>query len=132
MAEASKKLVEWLEKVGHEVCDQPTTDDTGTIVSVTNDEALARLMWQQALGYVQTVVNHDGSEQHRIYPPDRQAQQFIIERREGKQVVMDDKDKGITATDRIIDLVKDKLNLLADQSVTDELPMVKVDDPSGG
>lgn len=88
-----------------------TIDDDGN--TLTKEEVLAALVWKEALGYTEKVKNAKGIMEDRIVKPAAWAQQYIYERLDGKvaQVEAEEGSK-ITATERVRDLVKQRLNKL--------------------
>ena len=108
-----------LKKIGSEVYDQVYTDAKGTIRPISNDERLARLIFRQALGYEEETENPDGSMTHRVFSPDVRMQQFIIERREGRQTVPQD-DKAASILDTIREITKSRINKIAEEAVEDK------------
>ena len=107
----NRQLGDYLEKIGCEIHDQSYTDAHGVIRPITRDEALARQIWKQALGYEEETTNADGMVVHRVYPPDPKMQQFLIERREGKAIVKSsDENEGASLLDKISELTKQKIN----------------------
>ena len=117
----SKRLSELLEEIGQEEHDDMHIMPDGTIQprSVTKDEALARAIWDRALGCERVKKNGDGTEIHHICPPDPKMQQFIIERREGK-IVIPIEPGGTTLLDKIDEIAKAEANDLAEQSLDDD------------
>jgi len=109
-----KELSKWLEKIGDELSLEASCGMDGTRHAQTNFEALCRLIWKQALGYVET-VNHGDKEVHRVHPPDLKAQALILERLEGKPISMDDvKDQLPQLLGRLDAVIKDRINKAAD------------------
>lgn len=115
----TKTLVEWLKEIGEEY-GAGTLQEDGTIVgTITNDEQLARQIWQRALGYVKNIKQEDGSFAHREILPDPKAQQFIIERREGKYVDPIGDKNPMKALEKINDAIQGQLNTLTEAIVDD-------------
>lgn len=115
----AKSLHNWLEDIGQEEILEPTEDKTGAIQAMTKDEKLARSIWQRALGYQETIEHPDGMVSHTTHPPEAKAQQFIIERREGKFA---DPTKDIhrpKPLDRIQEKFKNATNKTASQSLNE-------------
>jgi len=114
----SKSLSEWLEQIGQEMFIEGLRPD-GTVIQRSNDEQLARLIWDRAIG-VQTETKHeDGSISVNVANPDARAQQFIFERREGKSVVPPE-DTGLTPLDRVSEMVANDLNDAAEDAIDDD------------
>lgn len=114
----SKSLSDWLEKIGHEMFIVGAHPD-GTLVQRTNDEQLARLIWERALGQQIQTEHEDGSVSVNVLKPDAKAQSFIFERREGKFVAPLE-DNSLTPLDRIDDMIKDEMNDAAKAAVDGE------------
>ena len=113
-----RSLSKLLEDIGAEIHNEGFADASGIIRPIIKDEALARQIWRRALGYVEVIKNDDGTETHRIYPPDPKMQQFLIERREGKFVPPSD-EKTITLLERISELARNQVNAAAEKIVDD-------------
>ena len=114
-----KTLVEWLKEIGEEQYECGIPEPDGTIRVITNDEQLARQIWQRALGYVKNTVQEDRSIAHREILPDPKAQQFIIERREGKYVDPIGDKNPMKALEKINDAIQGQLNTLTEAIVDD-------------
>lgn len=68
---------------------------------VTKAEALARLMWKKALGYVETKTV-GGEETHTIYHPDKQMIGMLYDRIEGRApITVGDSDGKMTTAERV-------------------------------
>lgn len=101
-----KKLTEELRRLGSQVHDI-LPDGT----QITRDEALADLIWKQALGWTEQRRNKEGNLEEVIHPPNRDWGQFLYERREGKSVTATpDTEGGMKATDKVRELTKQRLN----------------------
>jgi len=107
-----KTLSEWLERIGAENCPEASFGADGTVKIQSNDEALARLLWRQALGYVETVTDINGQViRQQAHAPDRNSQQIILERREGKPATIDaDESATPKLMDRLSQAIIEKLN----------------------
>ena len=114
----SAPLQKWLTEIGRESNDEKLGSD-GRITTITNDEQLARMIWQRALGYIETSTDKNGQEHVTIHLPDAKAQQFIFERREGKAAEVHEGD-GLTAGQKIANDIKDQLNDLAQKTLNDD------------
>lgn len=112
---ANKSLVDWLKEIGQEGSEDELQPD-GTIRSMTNDERLARMIWERALGSIRDIEREDGSTTHFERLPDAKAQQFIIERREGKYTEPV-KDGSVKPLERISKAIQDQLNATTEQIV---------------
>ena len=115
-----KRLTEYLEEIGREIHSKSHVDITGTIRvrDISKEEALAREVWQRALGFEKEVINEDGSVSHRVSPPDPKMQMFIFERLEGKNV-QPPEDKKASLVKKITDMTIANLNKMAEE-VTDD------------
>ncbi len=111
----NKSLTDYLVAIGQEI-DRSHADVDDTLIPITKDEALARELFNRALGYVVVTENGDGTSSHRVIPPDPKAQQFIFERREGKFVTPQ---SGRTASllEKIADITKSQANTFARKAV---------------
>jgi hypothetical protein len=89
-----------------------TIRDNGDVV--TRYQKLAEMIWNQALGFEETVVDDEGNRKKVIHKPVAWCQQYIFERLEGKSAVAVTEDEGrIKASDRVRELAKSRLNSLA-------------------
>lgn len=105
----TRALTGELKKLASEV---HTITDDGT--PVTREQALAAMIWQQALGWVETIRDEDGNRKEVKHPPVAWCQQFLFERTEGKAPIATTEDAGgIKAADKVRQLAKDRLNKLA-------------------
>jgi len=87
------------------------TDD-GT--PLTRAEALARLLWNMALGYSEKVRDEDGTLKTVIHPPVAWSVQYLYERLEGRpQTAIAEDDTRIRAADKVRELSKQRLNKMA-------------------
>lgn len=108
MAKLGKKLSEELAKLAKEA---HTITDDGTVV--TREQALADLIWKQALGWKEKVRDEEGNLKEVSHPPVAWAQQYVYERCDGKAPMAEiDQVKGIKASERIRDLSRNRLNAL--------------------
>lgn len=81
---------------------------------VTKDEVLAELIWSQALGWTEETLDDEGNKQKIVHKPVAWAQQYIIERREGRAPQsVPDQAEGIRAADKVRKLAQDRINTLA-------------------
>lgn len=81
---------------------------------ITNEQKLAKLIWQQALGWVELVKDDDGKLKQKIHPPVSWCQQFLYERLEGKApIAAPDNSSGLKASEKVSKLAKDRVNQLA-------------------
>ena len=82
---------------------------------MTKDEVLARKIWEAALGHEEETAIDDVI-QHRVFPPEKWAQQFIFERREGKNVTPQEQ-RAINLLERISEVATDQINKDAKHAV---------------
>lgn len=108
-----------------------TMTDEGELI--TRSEALAQLLWKKALGYKETVVVKDKSDEIICHKPEAWAIQMIYERMEGKApIAIIDEKQQITAAEKISDLARTKLNQQAKAVVTVPEKNRSVDMPDNG
>jgi hypothetical protein len=114
---SSKELTKHLRALAMEA---ESLADSGE--TITKAEALSRLLWKKALGY--TAMEMRGEADKRVmtevyHPPESWAIQMIYERLEGKvpQSAVDDAGKT-TAAERVSDLARTRINMLAGAPVT--------------
>lgn len=80
-------------------------------------EALARLMWQRALGYVEQRVEK-GALVSTVHPPDKMLMGMIFDRMEGRAPLMNpDKKDRRTIADRVSEQGKKRSNKIAESSL---------------
>lgn len=105
----TRALTGELKKLAGEV---HTITDDGT--PVTREQALANLIWKQALGWEELTRDEMGTAKKVWHPPVAWAQQYLFERMEGKapQAVSEDMG-GMKAADKVRELSKERLNKLA-------------------
>lgn len=114
MASAPRKLntralTRHLTEIGQEAV---TIDNEGR--PITREEALARLLWDKALGYVDQVKTDEGAMKDVIHKPESWAMQYIYDRREGRAVVSIAEDEGrVKAAEKVRDLAKARINSMA-------------------
>lgn len=89
-----------------------TVDDNGRPIS--REEALADLLWNKALGYVEQVRDDEGNQKSVVHKPEAWAIQYIYDRREGRAVISVAEDEGrVKAAEKVRDLAKARINSLA-------------------
>ena len=94
-------------------------DTDGEDRMASKAEALARLMWKKALGYIEEKVNDDGSKERIIHPPDRTMMAMIFDRMEGRApLVNPDKKDRRTIADKVSEQGAKRINKIADSSLT--------------
>lgn len=108
-AKATKTLTKLIKEIGQR---KHTIDDEGRVVS--KFEALAWLIWNKSLGYVEKDVK---TGEETKYKPDRSFISMILDRTEGKvapTVAGGAKDK-VTVADRVGEQAKKRINQLAEK-----------------
>jgi len=81
---------------------------------ITRYEKLAKLIWDQALGYTEKVRDDEGNLKEIVHKPVAWAQQYVFERLEGKAIMaVAEEDGRIKAAEKVRDLAKDRINKLA-------------------
>lgn len=102
-----KSLRAELRKLASEVSDQ--VDEAGD--PLTNDQVLARMIWQQAKGWTEVIRDDNGNRKEIVHPPVAWCQQFLFEQIEGKAPIsVPDDIQGIRALDKVSDLAAQRLN----------------------
>lgn len=105
----TRALTGELKKLAGEV---HTVTDDGT--PVTREQALAELIWKQALGWMEVTRDENGNRKEIPHPPVAWAQQYLFERMEGKAPQATTEDTGgMKAADKVRELSKDRINKLA-------------------
>jgi hypothetical protein len=82
---AGMMLTKFLKQIGEEQTELVKNKD-GEEILVSRMEALARLIWKCAIGYVEDVTHDDGSKTIHVCAPDRAAWHLIFDRIEGKKI----------------------------------------------
>lgn len=104
-----RALTKHLQSLGAEA---HTMLDDGT--PITREEALARLLWNMALGYTEKTLNDEGHWVETYHKPVAWAMQAVWDRREGKvPTAIGEDENRVKASDRVRDLAKARLNSLA-------------------
>jgi hypothetical protein len=90
-------------------------DDEGN--PITREAALAKQVWQRALGWVEIIRDDVGNRQEVQHKPESWAVQYLFERLEGKApIAANDDATGIRALDKVRDLNRDRINSLASKA----------------
>lgn len=80
----------------------------------TNYEQLAKMIWQQALGWVEETRDEMGNKVTKVHPPIAWCQQFVFERMEGKSAITTtENESGMKASDKVRELARDRVNALS-------------------
>lgn len=79
---AGRLLTRFIRQIAEE-CTEFVKDDDGEDRMVSKAEAMARKMWDIALGYTETVVRVDGPIDV-VHPPDHKMLQILYDRMEGR------------------------------------------------
>lgn len=107
---ASAALTQELKKLAQQVVE---TDEGGE--ALTREQKLARMIWEQALGWVEKTRGDDGKVKEVYQPPVAWAQQFVFERIEGKAAqATPDESTGLRAKDKVAALARERVNKLAE------------------
>lgn len=110
---SGKALTENLRKLAIEV---HTSDPNGDVV--TREMALARLIWNYALGWEEMTRDDLGNPKRVVHPPVAWAMQYLFERIEGKApIATAEQTSGLRAVDKVRQLAKDRLNSWATSEV---------------
>ena len=82
---------------------------------LTKGEALARLLWRKALGWVEKTRDDEGNESELIHKPEAWAINLVYERMEGKtpQAVTEQDESRVKAVDKVRELAVARINDLA-------------------
>jgi len=81
--------------------------------ALSRGEALAKLLFNKALGWTEAVLDDEGRETRVTHKPESWAIQLIYDRLEGKTPQAAPEDEGrMTALDHVRDLAKVRLNSL--------------------
>lgn len=106
---SQRALTKHLTTIGAEA---HTIDDAGN--PITKEEALARLLWNKALGYEEQTRDDEGTLKTLKHKPESWAIQYIYDRREGRTAptILEDEAR-VKAADKVRDLAKQRVNQLA-------------------
>ena len=126
---STRQLTKHLRELANETHDIDLDD--GRVI--TKGEALARLLWGKALGETIKTIDDQGVTHEEIQKPASWAISMIYDRMEGKipQSVADS-EKGMSAAERVSELVKTRLNSEADAAVAVSEPGGHLDLPDNG
>lgn len=106
---SQRALTKHLNAIGQEA---HTIDDAGNPIS--KEEALARLLWDFALGFTEETRDDEGTLKKVKHKPAPWAMQYIYDRKEGRTAPTIMEDEGrIRAADKVRDLAKNRANQLA-------------------
>jgi len=122
-AQANRLLTKFIRQIAEEVHEDPliTGEGIDDARMITKAEALARYMWNAALGYKQKVEVLDKTtgqvigDKEVIHFPDKTFITLLYDRLEGRvpTVEIKDEDTKATVADKISDQGKNRLNNLA-------------------
>lgn len=106
---STRSLTKHLNDLGRQVHDM-LPDGT----PVTREEALARLLWDMALGYKEQTRDDEGNLKEIVHKPVAWAMQAVWDRKEGRAAptVLEDENR-VRAADKVRDLAKNRVNQLA-------------------
>lgn len=92
-------------------------DSDGEDRMVTKAEALARLVWQRALGYTEIRIPVSGPPEDIIHPPDRVYVGMLWDRMEGRAPLMNpEKGNKRTIADRVSEQGKRRINQIVEEN----------------
>lgn len=99
--------------------------------AISRGQALAMLLWDKALGHIKETVSDEGKRTSVTHAPENWAIQLIYDRMEGKapQAVPDDAAR-VTATDKVRELAKNRLNTLVTEAPVVTLPPIPIREES--
>lgn len=117
---AGTLLSKFIKEIAEEATESVKDSQTGEDRAATKAEALARAIWQGALGWTEVVEVTDkkgnvAGTKEKIHGPDKTYVNIVLDRMEGKVPQGTEKEKGQKASlvDRISDQAKKRLNMLA-------------------
>jgi len=85
---------------------------------ISKAEALARLIWQRGLGWVEQMKNDDHQVVEVVHQPDRIYLAMLLDRLEGRVAAVDEgKKEKRTVADKVGDQNKKRLNKIAGDAV---------------
>lgn len=99
---AGQLLSQYLREISNEETEMVADPKTGEDRMATKAEALARRIWQDALGWTETVINKDGEAVKLSHLPSRAAQTIVFDRIEGRAPASTGESAGkLTAAERV-------------------------------
>lgn len=99
-SKAGKLLSQHLREIAEEET-ETVKDPDGVDIMATKAEALARKIWQMALGYIETQIR-DGKRSEIHHLPDRGMMGMILDRMEGRAPMIAAEGAGkMTAADKV-------------------------------
>ena len=99
---AGQLLSQYLREISEEKTELIHDPNSGEDRMATKAEALARGIWQDALGYTEKVITKEGGLIDLIHPPNRTAQSIVFDRIEGRAPIsVNEGDKKITAAEKV-------------------------------
>jgi hypothetical protein len=106
---AGKLLSYYLRQIAEEETETIKDPETGEDRMATKAEALARQIWADALGHVETTVV-DGKRVERIIKPSMAARSLIYDRLEGRSPMsVTEKDEKLTVAERVSEQGKQRI-----------------------
>lgn len=102
----SRELTKHLRELAADIHDMTAEGDV-----LTKGQALARLLFQKALGYTEKKIDDEGKESLVVHKPEAWAIQLIYDRIEGKipQAVVEDETR-VKAAERVRELATQRIN----------------------
>jgi len=119
---AGQLLSRFLKEIANEKTELVRDPETGEDRLATKAEALARLIWQMALGWREAVKTKKGVMEEIIHHPDKAMIHMIFDRLEGRipyTTVSGDK-KKIPVSQRMSEESKKRINALAKYAGKDD------------
>ncbi len=108
---AGQLLSQYLREISEEETELIHDPNSGEDRMATKAEALARRIWQDALGYSEQVKAKEGGFIDLIHPPNRAAQSILFDRVEGRAPAsVNEGDKKITAAEKVTEQVQKRIN----------------------
>ena len=93
-------------------------DPAGDDKMITKAEALARLIWQRGLGWVEQIKNDNNQAVEVVHQPDRVYVAMLLDRLEGRVAAVEPgKKEKRTVADKVGDQNKKRINAIAKDSV---------------
>lgn len=87
---------------------------------ITKGEALAQLIWQNALGYTEVLVDDEGNKKEIVHPYSQACIQLLFDRVEGKAgPVAVDNEGRVTAATKVSELARTRVNAMAAEATGD-------------
>jgi hypothetical protein len=112
---AGQLLSRFLRQTADEVTELDRKD--GEDVLISKAEKMARIMWSEALGYVEVEVGKKGERIEHVHKPDKTMIALIYERIEGRAPLAQEGSGKQEISDRVDEQAKNRIEAAGNESV---------------